>query len=89
MSSDGASLYDDGHIYCFGQCGGKDFQPKEGGCVEKPAETPVNDGSTLQYYPARGISTATREFLTIVTRLAASGEPVEDIVTFPNGTKQI
>lgn len=51
-------------------------------------DIPVPEHS-LQYYPARGISTETREFLNIVTRVAANGEPFEDIVTFPNGTQQI
>lgn len=44
---------------------------------------------TYQYITARGISAATREKLNIVTECSAEGEPLFDIVTFPNSTKQI
>lgn len=44
---------------------------------------------SYQYREDRGISVATREKLGIVTEVANDGRPIADIITFPNGTKQI
>lgn len=90
LSSDAYAIYDDGHGHCYGQCGGKDFQNRHedltsGGTVELEDRS----GHTYQYISARGITAATREKLNIVTECSAEGEPLYDLITFPNGTKQI
>jgi twinkle protein len=91
-SSDAFTLYDDGHGFCFGQCGGKDFQQYNRGETLEPASetvTPsVDIDVSFQYTSGRGITAETRERLNIITKVAASGEPLEDIITFPNGTRQ-
>lgn len=51
--------------------------------------TDISKEVSYQYREDRGISVATREKLGIVTEVAADGKPLADIITFPNGTRQI
>lgn len=44
---------------------------------------------SFQYLSGRGITAATRERLGIITKVAPTGEPIADQITFPNGTRQI
>jgi twinkle protein len=54
-----------------------------------PAYMDVTDGCTMQYVSGRGIDITTREKLGITTKVSADGEPLTDIITYPNGTLQI
>lgn len=85
QSSDAYVEYDDGHGYCFGKCGGRTFQNNNTG----ETVTDISKDISYQYREDRGISVHTREKLGIVTEVAADGRPVADIITFPNGTRQI
>jgi twinkle protein len=85
-SSDAYVEYDDGHGHCFGKCGGRSFQnTNHGETMEHVDDTQFS----FQYLDGRGINTAIREKLGIITKVSAQGEPVEDCITYPNGTKQI
>jgi len=81
-SSDGATLYDDGHWFCYA-CA-KDFQPdnKE----EKPLDT---TNYTFEYLPWRGITRETMAFFGISTSVAPDGQPTAIAFPYPTTAKKI
>lgn len=82
-SSDGATLYDDGHTFCF-SCA-KDFQPAQPASEEEI----IDNSCTYEYLPWRGISRETMQFFDILTRVSSEGKPEAVAITFPNGARQI
>lgn len=79
-SSDALSEYSDGHTHCF-SCG-KTKNP------QKRGELIMDNSSTYEFLPWRGVTRDTMQFYGVKTKIDFEGRPVSIIYEYPNGAKK-